>query len=64
MSMDDVSGIRCTRCGCPHLLAVYKRQVIRKVKRVRECRNCGKRVVTFEVVSADIRAKKRSTVLD
>ena len=45
-------GIACPHCGCRHLPVLYTRRVPGKsIMRVRECRNCGKRVRTREEVS-------------
>jgi len=41
-------GLACPSCGCCHLPVLYTRKTPRRVKRVRECRNCGRRVTSFE----------------
>ncbi|MFO8011695.1 MAG: hypothetical protein R6X20_00170 [Phycisphaerae bacterium] len=45
-------GLRCPTCGCRHLLVVYTRHRTiggRTVTiRCRECRHCGRRIVTHE----------------
>ena len=41
-------GLACTQCGCRHLPVNYTRQRRGFILRVRECRNCGKRMVTRE----------------
>ena len=43
------AGLRCTRCSCGHLPVLYTRPMpYDRIKRVRLCRNCGRRVVTYE----------------
>jgi len=41
-------GLECPACGCRHLPVLYTRRHPRRIKRVRECRNCGRRVTSFE----------------
>ena len=42
-------GIRCPGCGCRDLRVVYTRKnMVNRIKRVRECRYCHRRIVTFE----------------
>lgn len=42
-------GLRCPKCGCGHFRVNYTRpKPDGKLMRRRECRNCGKRVVTLE----------------
>jgi DNA-directed RNA polymerase subunit RPC12/RpoP len=48
---DDAPGIRCPRCGCRDLRRAYTRQVPGAARRARDCRHCGKRVITLERVS-------------
>ena len=44
-------GITCPTCGCSHLPVVYTRRApLHRIKRVRQCRNCGRRVVSYEKV--------------
>jgi len=46
------SGVRCPRCNCPHVPVLYTRSApFGRTKRVRECRYCGRRVVTYEAAS-------------
>lgn len=46
-------GLACPRCGCRHLFVVYTRPAdARRIMRRRECRHCGRRVVTYEVLLA------------
>jgi transcriptional regulator NrdR family protein len=41
-------GIRCPACNCAHVPVLYTRPANRGVRRVRACRNCGRRISTFE----------------
>ncbi len=41
-------GIECPKCGCHHFEVLYTRPIIGQIKRVRACRHCGRRMVTFE----------------
>jgi len=46
-------GIECPRCGCRHFWVVYTRAAWGgRIMRRRECRHCGRRITTFESVSA------------
>lgn len=45
------AGIPCPKCGCRHWLTQHTRQVGDRIRRDRECRNCGETVVTFEQLS-------------
>jgi hypothetical protein len=49
---EERRGLECPRCGCRHLPVLYTRQGARRIVRVRECRHCGRRVVTYESISA------------
>lgn len=42
------NGVRCPKCHCRHLPQVFTRHRGNITIRVRECRNCGKRVRTIE----------------
>jgi len=45
----DDGGIECRTCGCRHLHVVETRRTLgRRIRRVRECRQCGRRVTTYE----------------
>lgn len=51
-TQDDQRGLRCPRCGCQHFRVVYTRHARGgKIMRNRECRHCGKRVITYERVA-------------
>lgn len=42
-------GIECPKCGCRHFRVLYTRPIPKsKIMRKRECRDCGRRVVTYE----------------
>jgi transcription elongation factor Elf1 len=41
-------GIECLRCGCRHFWVVYTRPRNNVIVRLRECRHCGKRLLTRE----------------
>jgi hypothetical protein len=42
-------GIECPRCGCRHFYVVYTRPVKDgRILRRRECRHCGRRILTYE----------------
>ena len=45
----DRRGLECPKCGCRHFHVVYTRAASGgKVMRRRECRNCGRRITTYE----------------
>ncbi len=45
-------GLRCPDCGCRDLRVVYTRQRSHgRVVRCRQCRHCGRRLVTTEKVA-------------
>lgn len=42
-------GIMCPRCGCRHFEVLETRKVFgARIRRRRECRHCGRRIVTHE----------------
>ena len=44
-------GLRCKTCNCGHFYTLYTRRVYgNRIRRRKECRNCGKRVTTTEKV--------------
>ena len=46
---DMRTGVRCRRCGCAHVPVLYTHPMpYDRIKRIRECRHCGKRMVTYE----------------
>ncbi|MCG3178324.1 MAG: hypothetical protein BIFFINMI_00651 [Phycisphaerae bacterium] len=45
----DSRGIECRKCGCRHFRVLYTRNAWGgRIMRRRECRNCGKRMTTWE----------------
>jgi len=44
----DQRGLECRNCGCRHFEVLYTRQRPGSIMRVRQCRHCGKRLVTRE----------------
>jgi len=45
----DDKGLVCRKCGCRHFRVIYTRpQADGRIKRSRQCRNCGRRMVTWE----------------
>lgn len=50
---DDQKGLTCRHCGCRHFHVVYTRPTWGgRIMRRRECRNCGKRMTTWERAGA------------
>jgi transcriptional regulator NrdR family protein len=46
---DEDRGLVCPRCGCRHFYVVYTRPRPRgEILRRRECRHCGRRIITIE----------------
>jgi len=42
-------GLECPACGCKHLEVIYVRPTEGgHIRRRRECRNCGRRITTYE----------------
>jgi len=41
-------GLVCRGCGCRHFHVLYTRPKVGHILRLRECRNCGKRISTRE----------------
>ena len=41
-------GLECRKCGCRHFYVIYTRRREGVIVRLRECRNCGKRLLTHE----------------
>jgi DNA-directed RNA polymerase subunit RPC12/RpoP len=44
----EVQGIECPRCGCGHFSTGWVRHKNKMVVRRRDCRHCGKKVMTYE----------------
>ena len=42
-------GLECRHCGCKHFRVIYTRPYRSgRIMRRRECRDCGKRITTWE----------------
>lgn len=41
-------GLACSICGCRDLPVYYTRERNGSILRVRQCRHCGKKIVTHE----------------
>lgn len=48
---DDRKGIFCIKCGCADIKVVTTMEYDGGIRRYRQCRNCGKRFRTHEIVS-------------
>lgn len=47
--LSEKQGLECPGCGCCDLRVIYTRKTFGgRLMRRRECRNCGRRVMTFE----------------
>jgi transcriptional regulator NrdR family protein len=50
-SLQQKRGLECPNCGCAHFRVLYTRRAVGgRLLRRRECRYCGRRVTTYEVV--------------
>jgi transcriptional regulator NrdR family protein len=50
-SANERRGLVCPKCGCGHFRVIYTRPMRDgRIIRRRECRNCGRRVLTSEKV--------------
>jgi hypothetical protein len=47
---DSGQGVLCPRCGCADLRVRNTRYSMGRIVRYRECRHCGRRVTTYEVL--------------
>lgn len=45
---EDAERLRCPSCECPHVPVCYTRPRGNRIRRVRECRHCGRRFSTIE----------------
>jgi len=45
---DRPLGLTCPKCGCADLRVLNTRQSMGRVIRYRQCRHCGRRVITYE----------------
>ena len=49
---EERRGLIGPQCGCEHFRVIYTRPALGgKVVRSRECRHCGRRVITYEQVA-------------
>lgn len=49
---DSGVGLRCPKCGCRHFRVAYTRPIVGdQIERRKECRHCGHRVTTHELIS-------------
>lgn len=56
MTNDDRNtGVRCPKCGCPHLPAFETRRMGSWTVRRRRCRNCAHIVTTREQLIGELR---------
>ena len=49
-------GLECRACGCRHFEVRYTRQQTNRIMRVRQCRHCGRRLVTYEKPAGTVAA--------
>lgn len=43
------SGIRCPQCGCCHFYTTHTEPLRDgRIRRRKQCRHCGRRIVTYE----------------
>jgi len=46
---EEKHGLICRNCGCRHFQVIYTRRTSKnRILRRRECRNCGRRITTYE----------------
>lgn len=46
-------GIRCPQCGCRHFYTTHTEPLRDgRIRRRKECRYCGRKIVTFEATPA------------
>lgn len=45
-------GIVCPKCGCRHFEVAYTRPKPGLILRARDCRHCGRRIITREQISS------------
>jgi transcriptional regulator NrdR family protein len=45
----QASGIRCPQCGCCHFYTTHTEPLRDgRIRRRKQCRHCGRRIVTYE----------------
>ena len=53
-------GLICRGCGCRHFLTTHTEPLKDgRIRRRRECRHCGRRVITLELPAADLGRLKK-----
>jgi transcriptional regulator NrdR family protein len=54
------SGIRCPQCGCCHFYTTHTEPLRDgRIRRRKQCRHCGRRIVTYEVAIASKKPTQR-----
>lgn len=46
-------GLVCPKCGCRHLPVSATRRSKNRIIRYRNCRNCNRRIITYELFRED-----------
>ena len=55
---DDQRGMSCPHCGCYDLRAERRYKVFPGYRRIRYCRHCNHRVLTYEKITGDANNQK------
>lgn len=55
---ETAKGFRCRYCGSCEMFVCYTRRERDRVVRVRECKDCGKRIRTYEDVGTGTPSKR------
>jgi len=54
------SGIRCPQCGCCHFYTTHTEPLRDgRIRRRKQCRHCGRRIVTYETAIASKKPTER-----
>ena len=61
---DASYGLTCARCGCADLRVLNTRPSPGRIVRYRQCRHCGRRVTTYEVLPSAVAALSASAPED
>jgi DNA-directed RNA polymerase subunit RPC12/RpoP len=51
---DEGRGVVCPRCACADLRVLNTRNAHGRIIRYRQCRHCGHRLTTYEVIPSDL----------